>query len=162
MRIRFYLPDAHQVEDLIARHRPGGFKQGVEERKSCCQVRKVDPLTRALSDRNAWITGLRRGQSAQRADVERQTWDAFHEVEKFAPLAHWTKQQVWDFVRKHDVPHHPLYDLGYASIGCAPCTRAITVGEDERAGRWWWEDDAEDKECGLHAPIGERPIEWTI
>jgi phosphoadenosine phosphosulfate reductase len=126
------------------------FKESVENRKECCGIRKVDPLHRALSGLRAWITGLRREQSQTRTELAVVEADASHAgLMKINPLAAWTLEDVWAFTREHKIPYNRLYDQGYASIGCAPCTRAIQPGEDQRAGRWWWENP-EHKECGLH------------
>ncbi len=147
--IRIYYPDATELEGYVASHGPNAFFNSVELRKGCCRVRKVNPLRRALSGRRAWITGLRREQSPTRTAIPVKEFDGEHGLLKFNPLFDWTRNEVWSYIRDHKLPYNALHDQGYASIGCAPCTRAITVGEDERAGRWWWEDP-ETKECGLH------------
>jgi phosphoadenosine phosphosulfate reductase len=121
----------------------------VPARQACCRVRKLEPLKRALAGQSAWVTGLRAEQSVTRAELPAREWDAANGLEKINPLADWSEHEVWAFIRHHRVPYNPLHDQGYPSIGCAPCTRAITVGEDVRAGRWWWETP-ETKECGLH------------
>lgn len=162
LTIRFYLPSTAAVEALIARQGTNGFRGGVDQRKACCAVRKVDPLERVLAGKHSWITGLRRGQSDERASTKPVDWNPYHGVWKYAPLADWSAASVWAFVREQQIPYHPLYERGYASIGCASCTRAITPGEDERAGRWWWEAPDAGKECGLHTPVAERPVEWQI
>ncbi|MEC9341500.1 MAG: phosphoadenylyl-sulfate reductase, partial [Pseudomonadota bacterium] len=162
VKIRFYLPSNAAVESLVDRQGPNGFRVAVDQRKACCAVRKVAPLERALSGKRSWITGLRRGQSGERASTEPVGWNAYHSVWKYAPLADWTAASVWTFVRAAQIPYHPLYERGYASIGCASCTRAITPGEDERAGRWWWEAPGAGKECGLHTAAAEQPVEWQI
>ena len=122
--------------------------QSIDLRKSCCRIRKLEPLARMLKDRTAWVTGLRREQSNDRGGVPFRDEDDQGRI-KFNPLADWTWGDVWAYVQEHDVPYNPLHDEFMPSIGCAPCTRAIAVGEDFRAGRWWWEDSS--KECGLHA-----------
>ena len=148
--IRSYFPDFKKVEALERKKGFTSFRQSVENRKECCGVRKVEPLKRALKGLEGWVTGLRREQSATRSAVEKIELDkANGGLFKFNPLADWTESRVWDYVRKNQVPYHPLHDAGYPSIGCAPCTRAIRPGEDIRAGRWWWELP-EHKECGLH------------
>ncbi|MGH8726758.1 MAG: phosphoadenylyl-sulfate reductase [Burkholderiales bacterium] len=147
--IKVYLPQAAAVEEYVARNGANGFYQNVELRKACCGIRKVEPLKRALAGKQAWITGQRREQSVTRGELREAEADAANGLQKFNPLADWTRKDVWAYIRAHDVPYNSLHDRGFASIGCAPCTRAITVGEDERAGRWWWEDSA-SKECGLH------------
>ena len=143
-------PDPAEVGDMVASHGTNLFYRSPDLRRSCCEVRKSRPLERALRGYDAWITGLRRDQSATRADVEVMTIDSQHGgIAKVAPLAGWSKAGVWDYIRANDVPYHPLYESGYTSIGCAPCTRPTTAGEDDRAGRWWWEQN-EVKECGIH------------
>lgn len=148
-RIRVYAPEARAVEDLVARDGVAGFRLSVEARKACCHVRKVEPLKRALHRADAWITGLRRGQSAGRGDVHFAEWDAAFGLLKFNPIADWSLAQVEAYLREHDVPVNALHAQGFPSIGCQPCTRAIRPGEDVRAGRWWWENE-DGKECGLH------------
>lgn len=148
--LKVYYPDAQQVEDYVAQHGVNGFYDSVETRKACCLVRKVGPLKRALAGKKAWITGMRREQAVTRGALEISAFDADHGVQKFNPLLDWTNAEVWEYIKANDVPYNKLHDRFYPSIGCAPCTRAITPGEDIRAGRWWWED-AGQKECGLHA-----------
>lgn len=148
-----YFPAAAAVQQLVARDGINGFYQSVDKRKACCAVRKLEPLARALAGKRAWVTGLRAQQSVTRADLAPREWDAQWNVDKFNPLADWTEAEVWDYIRARDVPYNELHDRFYPSIGCAPCTRAITPGEDLRAGRWWWERP-ESKECGLHAKGG--------
>ena len=130
-------------------HGVDAFYRSVELRKQCCAIRKTAPLARALAGSSAWITGLRRAQSPTRTDVPVEEFDQSHGIWKFNPLAEWSDDEVWQYVRAHGVPYNPLHDRGYPSIGCAPCTRAIEPGDDIRAGRWWWEQ-AEHKECGIH------------
>jgi len=154
LRILGVSPKQDSVEDLVARDGPDGFYRALEARKSCCQVRKVEPLARALAGAKSWITGLRGDQSAQRATVEFAEIDPARGVLKLNPLFDWTRSEVVAFVTVSKVPINPLHQAGFVSIGCAPCTRAILPGEPERAGRWWWEDETK-KECGLHiAPDG--------
>jgi thioredoxin-dependent adenylylsulfate APS reductase len=148
--VKVISPDAADLQDMVAIHGANLFYRSVEMRGLCCDVRKSRPLARALAGYDAWITGLRRDQAATRAETAVVARDPEHEgLTKVAPLASWSRDQVWSYIHEHDVPYHSLYDLGYTSIGCAPCTRATTKGEDERAGRWWWEVN-EVKECGLH------------
>ncbi|MDE1941713.1 MAG: phosphoadenylyl-sulfate reductase [Betaproteobacteria bacterium] len=147
--IRIYFPESGAVEQYVAQHGVNGFYQGIAERRACCAIRKVAPLKRALAGQKAWITGLRRDQSPTRAELSAQAWDEEHGLTKFSPLADWSREEVWAYLQTHQVPYNALHDQGYASIGCSPCTRAIQAGEDERAGRWWWEHP-ETKECGLH------------
>jgi phosphoadenosine phosphosulfate reductase len=151
-RITLYYPDASKVESFVARNGINGFYNGVEERMSCCHIRKVEPFRRAIAGRKAWVTGVRRQQSAARAQAEGVEWDAAHGLHKVSPLLDWTEQDVWDYIRARKLPYNPLHDRGYASIGCAPCTRAIEPGQDSRAGRWWWENP-DSRECGLHPRI---------
>ncbi len=147
--IKVYLPDNNKVQQMIENKGENLFYESVENRKLCCYIRKVEPLKRALNDMQAWITGLRRGQSAERSKIELVEWDDDNALLKINPLCHWTEEQLWQFIRKHDIPFNPLHDKNYKSIGCAPCTRALKPGEDVRAGRWWWEQN-NSKECGLH------------
>ncbi|MFW6211309.1 MAG: phosphoadenylyl-sulfate reductase [Spirochaetota bacterium] len=142
-------PDGPAVEEMVRAHGVNLFRDSVELRKRCCGIRKVDPLNRALAGCSAWVTGMRREQAVTRGEISRLEWDADREMLKVNPLADWSEDEVWQYVREHDVPYHPLHDEGFPSIGCAPCTRAVKPGEDPRAGRWWWESP-EHKECGLH------------
>jgi len=145
-----YFPVAAAVEALERERGFYSFRRSVEERKYCCGIRKVEPLGRALTGLEAWVTGLRREQTETRAAVRQVERDPAHGgIIKVNPLADWTTEQVWRYVRAHDVPYNRLHDQGYPSIGCAPCTRAVLPGEDIRAGRWWWERP-QTKECGLH------------
>lgn len=140
-------PAREEVERMVAGHGPNLFYNSVQSRQLCCEVRKIRPLARKLRTLRAWATGLRRSQSETRAGVPK-----VEEVDgriKISPLADWSAEQVDQYIREHQVPVHPLYALGYTSIGCAPCTRAVSADEDQRAGRWWWEEDAK-KECGIH------------
>lgn len=147
--LRIYFPDAKQVEDYVARNGINGFYDSVDNRKACCHIRKVEPLKRALAGKKAWITGMRRDQAVTRGSLEVSSFDADHGLQKFNPLLDWSNADVWEYLRQNDVPYNKLHDKFYPSIGCAPCTRAITPGEDIRSGRWWWEQP-ENKECGLH------------
>lgn len=145
-------PDADEVAAMASGHGTNLFYRSKELRLLCCDVRKVRPLRRALEGVDAWITGLRRDQGGTRAGTPVVRVDAAHGgIAKVAPLARWRTEQVWDYIRRHDVPCHALYEHGYTSIGCAPCTRPTQPGEDPRAGRWWWETNGV-KECGLHWP----------
>lgn len=144
-------PDAAELQEMVGRHGVNLFYRSAENRRLCCDVRKSRPLARALQGYDAWITGVRREQAATRAETQVVAPDREHEgLTKIAPLAGWSREQVWAYIRDHDLPYHSLYDAGYTSIGCEPCTRATTKGEDERAGRWWWESANEVKECGIH------------
>lgn len=150
LTIEAYFPDAGAVEALVRQKGPNSFYDSIEARRECCGVRKLEPLRRALSSASAWITGIRQEQSPTRADTPFVELDLAHGgLIKINPLALWTRQQLWDYIREHDIPTSALHAMGFASIGCAPCTRAIKPGEPERAGRWWWEQ-ADQKECGLH------------
>jgi thioredoxin-dependent adenylylsulfate APS reductase len=143
-------PDADEVRQMVGAHGTNLFLRSPDLRRQCCDIRKTRPLDRALRGYDAWITGVRRDQAATRTNTRVVTADAAHNgIAKIAPLAAWTKDQVWDYIRANELPYHQLYDQGYTSIGCAPCTRATTAGEDDRAGRWWWEQN-EIKECGIH------------
>lgn len=147
--IEVFAPDTVQLEQLYRDQGMFGFRESVEARKRCCSIRKLEPLGRALKGLDVWITGLRRAQSPTRESVALIEWDETHHLIKLNPLIDWSEEMVWDYIREHKVPYNALHDLGYPSIGCAPCTRAISDGEDIRAGRWWWENP-EHKECGLH------------
>jgi phosphoadenosine phosphosulfate reductase len=147
--LQVYFPDSALVESYVARHGINGFYDSVENRKGCCFVRKVEPLRRALAGKGAWITGMRRDQAVTRGTLEVSSFDADNGLQKFNPLLDWTNKDVWAYIRRHDVPYNKLHDRFYPSLGCAPCTRSVTPGEDIRAGRWWWEDP-KSKECGLH------------
>jgi phosphoadenosine phosphosulfate reductase len=144
-----FTPDAAALQTLVRERGINGFYASIDNRKACCAVRKVEPLTRALSGRRAWVTGLRAQQGASRGQLAARSRDTAFQIEKFNPLHDWSEQQVWETIRGRDIPYNALHDRHYPSIGCAPCTRAIAVGEDVRAGRWWWENP-ETKECGLH------------
>lgn len=152
--IKAFRPDPAAVDTYVSRHGLNAFYDSVELRKACCRIRKVEPLNRALADNRAWITGQRRAQSGTRAELAVEEDDEAHGMRKFNPLAGWSEQDVWHYLRANEVPYNPLHDKGYPSIGCEPCTRAISPGEDIRAGRWWWENP-ESKECGLHLAGGK-------
>ncbi len=150
VRVEVFFPDAARVENMVQERGLNLFYKSVESRKMCCGIRKVEPLNRALKNLDAWMTGLRREQAVTRADVRKVEIDKDHGgIVKINPLADWSHEQVWDYVRENNLPYNKLHDLGYPSIGCAPCTRAIQPWEDIRAGRWWWEKP-DTKECGLH------------
>ncbi|MBA5608642.1 phosphoadenylyl-sulfate reductase [Duganella sp. FT3S] len=152
--IALYRPQPEAVEAYVAQNGLNAFYDSIEMRRECCRIRKVEPLGRALAGNKAWVTGQRRAQSATRAELHVQEDDAAHGMIKFNPLADWSEQDVWDYIRANNVPYNALHDQGYPSIGCAPCTRAIEPGEDVRAGRWWWENP-DSKECGLHLVDGK-------
>jgi phosphoadenosine phosphosulfate reductase len=151
-RIQALLPDRHAVEAWVAQHGINGFRSSVAARQACCALRKVEPLGRALKDAAAWVTGIRAEQSPERALLPFASVDPEHRLLKLNPLLDWTRDRVWSFVRQHRVPYNALHDRGFRSVGCAPCTRAVKPDEPERAGRWWWEQSEQQKECGLHRP----------
>lgn len=150
IKINAFSPDADVLDDFLAQHGPNSFYNSVDQRKACCDIRKVRPLRKALAGYKIWITGIRAEQSPNRDGMELLEWDESNQIIKFHPLLHWSYDQVKEYVAHHHVPYNPLHDRGFVSIGCAPCTRAIKDGEDFRAGRWWWEDNSK-KECGLHS-----------
>lgn len=158
-----YAPDTRALEALLSEFGPNSFYSSVDARKACCHIRKVEPLSRALAGRRAWLTGLRREQSITRAELSLAEIDEAHGgILKLNPLVDWSESRVWDYIRSHNLPYNALHDRGYPSIGCVPCTRAIRRIEDLRAGRWWWESP-EHRECGLHtgafsAKFGRRRI----
>jgi phosphoadenosine phosphosulfate reductase len=150
-------PQQRAVDAYVAEHGLNAFYESVELRKRCCEIRKVEPLNRALLGVDAWVTGQRREQSVTRAELHEQEEDAARGIAKYNPLADWSEAEVWTYLKQHDVPVNPLHARGYPSIGCEPCTRAIRAGEDSRAGRWWWES-RDTKECGLHmSPTSQLP-----
>ena len=156
VEVEVYFPDPERVQKMVRTHGMNLFYDSVEKRKLCCGVRKVEPLQRALADLDAWISGLRPEQSVTRTEVTAVEIDEVHDGRiKLNPLARWTKDDVWAYVRKHAVPVNALHAKGYPSVGCAPCSRAIREGEDERAGRWWWEQP-ENRECGIHTGYEEE------
>ena len=150
---QMYFPQTDDVQDLLRLKGPNSFYRSIENRKECCEIRKVEPLKRALEGKKAWITGLRRDQAVTRVDLPKIELDFAHGgIFKLNPLANWSEEEIWAYIRANDVPYNELHDSGFPSIGCAPCTRAIKLGENVRAGRWWWEDP-EQKECGLHVKL---------
>ena len=155
--VHVYQPQAESVVHFVKREGNDPMYRSIELRKACCQIRKVEPLQRALAGKKAWITGLRREQSNARADVP--LVDKSEPRVKLNPLANWTWNDVWHYIATHKVDYNPLHDEFYPSIGCAPCTRAVAVGEDFRAGRWWWEDE-KAKECGLH--VKDETLRETV
>ncbi len=150
IRVQIVIPDCAEVEAMVREHGVNLFRKSVELRKRCCEVRKVHPLMRSLEGRTAWITGRRREQSRGRAELAPVESDPVYGLKKYNPLLDWTWDDLWSYIRSCDVPYNRLHDAHYRSIGCECCTRAITVGEDERAGRWWWENGEGLAECGLH------------
>src|SRR5690606_20177964 len=149
-KIEAYFPDTRAVEQLVSEKGPASFYESVESRQECCRIREIEPLRRALEGTTCWITGIRAEQSDNRQGMAQVEWDAGNNLTKFHPIYHWSLEEVWNYVKEHQIPYNPLHDKGFPSIGCAPCTRAVGEGEDFRAGRWWWEDKSK-KECGLHA-----------
>lgn len=147
--LRIYFPNVKQVEAYVAEHGVNGFYQSVDLRKNCCYIRKVEPLRRALQGKRGWVTGIRREQASTRANLSVSAYDMDNRMQKINPLLEWTHAEVWEYLKRYEVPYNKLHDKFYPSIGCAPCTRAITPGEEIRSGRWWWETP-ETKECGLH------------
>lgn len=157
--VKVFRPPEQAVIAFVAREGKEPMYKSIELRKACCHVRKVEPLERALAGQKAWITGLRREQSNARAEVP--SIDTSAQRTKFNPLADWTWGDLWHYIDANDVDYNPLHDEFFPSIGCAPCTRAISLGEDFRAGRWWWEDEAA-KECGLHVKSLQRLDETGV
>ena len=152
LEIKTYFPNLAQVENLVREKGFFSFKENIENRKECCEIRKIEPLNRALSELDAWVTGLRRDQAVTRTETPKILEDIDHPpLVKINPLADWTQAQVEAYIDQHKVPVNALHKKNFPSIGCAPCTRPIEAGEDIRAGRWWWENP-EHKECGLHRP----------
>ncbi len=147
--IHTYSPKTEAIQELLNSKGPSSFYESVPNRKECCYIRKVEPLKRALKGNKVWITGIRSEHSASRRELPQVEWDEENNIIKYHPLLYWSAQEVNAFIANNRIPYNSLYDKGYGSIGCAPCTRAIKPGEDVRAGRWWWEDN-DKKECGLH------------
>lgn len=160
VNVEVYRPDAEAVIHFVKSYGERAMYDSIDLRKGCCGIRKLEPLSRMLASRTAWVTGLRREQSNNRGDVPFSELDDKGRT-KFNPLADWTWNDVWHYIAAHDVPYNPLHDEFMPSIGCEPCTRAIAVGEDFRAGRWWWEDE-KAKECGLHATHGDDAEEAAV
>lgn len=157
-----FVPQADVLQQYLGAEGPNGFYRSREARKACCRIRKVEPLARALDGKAAWLTGLRREQAVTRTALPVVEIDDAHGgILKINPLAEWTEEQVWAYLREHGLPYNALHDRGYPSIGCAPCTRAVLPGEGPRAGRWWWEA-AEHKECGLHIKAEKGVPSWSI
>ena len=151
-RLRVAYPDAQALEHMVSAQGTNGFYGDLEARLTCCRVRKVEPFKRAIAGFPAWVTGVRREQSAGRATAQGEEWDAEYGLYKISPLLEWSEAQVWQYIRARRLPYNPLHDRQFPSIGCAPCTRAVAPGEGLRAGRWWWEQP-ESRECGLHPRI---------
>lgn len=149
IRIEVFFPDAREVENMVNSQGINLFYNSIEARKTCCRIRKLEPLKRAFKGLDVWVCGLRREQSVTRSGMQPVEWDETNGLIKLNPLIDWTEKQVRDYISEHKIPYNPLHDRNYPSIGCQPCTRAILPGEDIRAGRWWWENP-DTKECGLH------------
>lgn len=149
IQLEVFFPKSEAVQEMVKQEGINLFYKGIDERKRCCQVRKLEPLKRAFQGLDVWICGLRREQSVTRQDMQLVEWDEGNGLIKVNPLINFTEQQVWDYINENHVPFNKLHKQGFPSIGCQPCTRAIQAGEDIRAGRWWWENP-EHKECGLH------------
>jgi phosphoadenosine phosphosulfate reductase len=156
LQLRIMFPQAEAVEQMVSAKGINLFYDSVENRKQCCYIRKVEPLGRATQGLDAWITGLRRDQTANRSTMETVELDGDRNIAKINPLIDWTNEQVWEYIRANDVPYNALHDQNFPSIGCAPCTRAVQAGEDLRAGRWWWE--MSNQECGLHVTSDGRLV----
>lgn len=151
-RVRLVHPEAQSLEKLVGDQGINGFYHSLEARIACCAVRKVEPFKRAVAGYSAWVTGVRRQQSATRAQAQYVEWDPAYGLHKISPLLEWSEEQVWQYIRARQLPYNTLHDKQFPSIGCQPCTRAIQPGEDPRAGRWWWERP-ESRECGLHPSV---------
>jgi phosphoadenosine phosphosulfate reductase len=156
--IRLVYPDAQALEKLVADQGVNGFYHSLESRLACCHVRKVEPFRRAVAGYSAWVTGVRREQSATRAQAQPIEWDTENSLHKISPLLDWTEEQVWQYIRARKLPYNSLHDRQFPSIGCSPCTRAIQPGENRRAGRWWWEQP-ESRECGLHPRVRHAGVQ---
>jgi phosphoadenosine phosphosulfate reductase len=152
--LHIHVPQAAALEGWIGDNGVNGFRHSVAQRRTCCGIRKVEPFRRAVRGYSAWVTGIRRGQSASRALAAPVEWDSTYGLYKISPLLDWSDNEVWAYIHAKGLPYSALHERGFESIGCAPCTRAVQSGEDARAGRWWWER-SEGAECGLH-PRRER------
>ncbi len=148
-QIKVYFPDSEKIQAMVNEKGINLFYDSVENRKLCCHLRKIEPLQRAFASLDAWICGLRSQQSVTRSNIHVVEWDTANRILKINPLANWTEEQVWDYIKLNKIPYNPLHDKNYPSIGCQPCTQPVQPGQDIRAGRWWWENP-ETKECGLH------------
>ncbi|MCF6268279.1 MAG: phosphoadenylyl-sulfate reductase [Melioribacteraceae bacterium] len=153
IKVDIYYPNNFALEKFVKEKGSNSFYESLENRKQCCDIRKIEPLKRALKGIDIWIAGLRKEQSLTRTNLKIIDKDLLNENLKLYPLLNWTEDEVWEYIKKNNIPYNPLYNKGFSSIGCAPCTRAVTVAGDIRSGRWWWENP-ETKECGLHLPKG--------
>lgn len=148
-KMEVYFPESKAVEEYVYQNGINAFYESIEKRKACCNVRKIQPLLRALSTLDVWICGLRKEQAITRSEIDVVEWDDANKLIKINPLARFTEEEVWNYILKNNVPYNVLHKKGFPSIGCQPCTRAVAEGEDIRSGRWWWENP-DQKECGLH------------
>lgn len=149
IKMEVFCPQTEALQEMVGKEGINLFYESLEKRHLCCQVRKLEPLSRAFKTLDAWVCGLRRSQSVTRGDMQLVEWDERHNLLKINPLIEWSEEHVWAYIREHRVPYNKLHDQGFPSIGCQPCTRAVKPGEDIRSGRWWWESP-EHRECGLH------------
>jgi len=149
IKLKIYFPNTEEVEQMVNNKGIDPFFESIENRKLCCNIRKLGPLKRAFSGLDAWICGLRRDQAVTRFATRKVEWDEVNNIIKINPLNDWSEEDVWKYIKSNNIPYNELHDKGFPSIGCEPCTRAVKEGEDVRAGRWWWEQP-ESKECGLH------------
>ena len=156
-RVRLVYPNTQAIEAYTSEYGINGFYNGLNERQSCCAIRKIEPFKRAIVGFNAWVTGVRHEQSATRALAKAVDFDTANGLYKVSPILDWTHDDVWAYIRANKLPYNPLHDKGYPSIGCSPCTRAVEPGADSRSGRWWWEN-SDSKECGLHPRSRIVPI----
>jgi phosphoadenosine phosphosulfate reductase len=157
-KLRVVYPDAQALENLVSEQGINGFYDSLEARLACCRIRKVEPFKRGIAGYSAWVTGVRREQSAARAQAQPQEWDTDYGLYKVSPLLEWTEEHVWQYIRARKLPYNSLHDRQFPSIGCSPCTRAIQPGENRRAGRWWWEQP-ESRECGLHPRVRHAAVQ---
>ncbi|MDX8390289.1 MAG: phosphoadenylyl-sulfate reductase [Mariprofundaceae bacterium] len=150
-------PDAEEVQEMVSAHGINLFYHAVQHRKMCCGIRKINPLQKVLQGMEAWITGRRKDQAKNRAEIADVEDDPVYGLKKYNPMRNWSEKDVWNYIREHQLPYNTLHDAFYASIGCEPCTRAISIGEDPRSGRWWWENQDTLAECGLHVSSLQAP-----
>ena len=150
IKIEVFCPQTEALQEMVNSQGINLFYESIEKRHRCCQVRKLEPLSRAFRTLDAWVCGLRRSQSITRGDMRLVEWDERHGLLKINPLIDWSEERTWAYIREHKVPYNTLHDKGFPSIGCQPCTRAVRPGDDIRSGRWWWEDP-QHRECGLHS-----------
>lgn len=160
-KLRVFYPEAAPLQDWVTKNGINSFRDGVDLRHACCGVRKVEPFRRAIAGHDAWVTGIRRGQSAGRALAAPIEWDGTYGLHKVSPLLEWSEDDIWDYIHRRKLPYNVLHDRGFPSIGCAPCTRAVSPGDDPRSGRWWWER-TEHRECGLHPRRKITPLALPI